>query len=704
MQRSHLLIIASLIVIFFSAGGLSGCGSQQTQLNLPWQVSNPAFSINTASDAHGTPAAGTATPEQTLTADELLDESEEQFLIAEEIIIGLLFVAVVVGIIAHRLRVPYTIGLVMMGLLLTLQTRIELSISPNLILALLVPPLVFEAAFHLNFADLRINLGPILALAVPGVILTTLIVGLIITYGTGLALPVALVFGALVSATDPVSVVALFRSMGVPKRLQVLLEGESLFNDGTAIVLFDLVLAVALAGTQSFNLVSSILDFLRVAGGGLIVGVVLGTIISQVISSIDDHLIETTLTSVLAYGAYLISEHLLGFSGVLAVVAAGLVNGNIGPRGMSPTTRIVVFNFWEYAAFVANSFIFLLIGLRIELPLLFTHWQLILWAIIAVLVARAVGVYGLSRLGADIPNKWQHVLYWGGLRGAISLALVLSLPESLGSSEKIQVMAFGVVLFTLVVQGMSMSPLVRRLGLIERSEMQDEYERRHARAVSARAAYDHLKRRYRDGLLSDHVWKILEPHLREHSKGLADAVREVLTTYPSVEAEELDTARREYLRAQRSTLSGLRRDGIISDEIFADLVNEVDAALTQQTIGWPDLLGSQNLRQAPIDRLIVAVVQEEDLENAFSMLNKLGFSVTRLKTSGGYLHKRNATLLIGLSEGHEEVVVKALKQSCRERVQYLDTLLPGTVSSIPVKVTIGGATIFTFEVEHFDSF
>ncbi|UCH60134.1 MAG: cation:proton antiporter, partial [Anaerolineales bacterium] len=396
---------------------------------------------------------GTPSPEA-IQQDERAEEEplsqaefeEEQFLLIEEIIIAMLFVAVLVGIVAHRLRVPYTIGLVLIGLVLALRSPIDVEISPNLILALLVPPLIFEAAFHLNFNDLRYNLVPILALAVPGVILTTFIVGGIVAWGTGLVLPVALVFGALVSATDPVSVVSLFRAMGVPKRLQVLLEGESLLNDGTAIVLFDLVVTVAVAGTADFNLLISLTDFVRVAGGGLVVGVLLGTAVSQLISRIDDYLIETTLTSVLAYGAYLIAE-ILGVSGVLAVVAAGLVNGNIGPRGMSPTTRIVVFNFWEYAAFLANSFIFLLIGLQIELTVLFENWQLILWAILAILVARAIGVYGLSRIEREIPTKWQHILYWGGLRGAISLALALSLPDKLPEvSDQIQVMAFGVVL------------------------------------------------------------------------------------------------------------------------------------------------------------------------------------------------------------------------------------------------------------------
>ena len=270
----------------------------------------------------------------------------------------MLLVAVLVGIAARQLRVPYTIGLVLIGLVLTLGVQINLQIPPNLILALLVPPLVFEAAFHINLDDLRHNLGFILTLAVPGVILTTLIVAGVVTWGTGLSLPVTLIFGALVSATDPVSVIALFRTMGVPKRLQVLLEGESLFNDGTAIVIFNLILVLVIQGFEKFNPLTSLVDFLVVSGGGLAVGLILGTLISQLISRIDDYLIETTLTTLLAFGAYLIAE-VLGVSGVLAVVAAGLVNGNIGPRGMSPTTRIVVFNFWEYHGVPCKLFHFL---------------------------------------------------------------------------------------------------------------------------------------------------------------------------------------------------------------------------------------------------------------------------------------------------------------------------------------------------------
>src|SRR5215211_4679247 len=371
----------------------------------------------------------------------------------EEITVILLLIASAVAVLARRLRIPYTVGLVLIGLALSLLSPTTIKISPQIILALLVPPLVFEAAFHLRWDDLRRDFWLILLFAIPGVILTTLLVGGVVAWGTGLAIQAAMVFGALISATDPVSVVALFRRLGVPRRLQVLLEGESLFNDGTAIVMFNLMIAIALAGR--FNLASSVRDFITVSGGGVLIGIAFGLIISQAIGRIRDPLVETTLTTVLAFGAYLVAEY-FHVSGVLAVAAAGITNGNAGPSGMSPTTRLVVFNFWEYAAFIANSFIFLLIGLTFDLDVMVANWQAIIWAILAALAARAVSIYGFSFWGSEIPAKWKHILFWGGLRGAITLALALSLPETgaLGDARGIlQAMAFGIVLFTLLIQG-----------------------------------------------------------------------------------------------------------------------------------------------------------------------------------------------------------------------------------------------------------
>ena len=505
----------------------------------------------------------------------------QQFLTTETLIIELLLIASIVAIIVRRLQVPYTVALVVVGLLITSQSPLQVELTPELILALFVPPLVFEAAFHLNLQELRRNLVPILILAIPGVILTMLIVGGIVSWGVGLALPTALVFGVIVAATDPVAVVSIFRSLGVPKRLSVLIESESLFNDGTALVLFKLMLVVAASGT--FNLVSGVMDFMRIAVGGLVVGLVLGWAISRLIARIDDYLIETTLTTVLAFGSYLVAEQ-LHFSGVLAVVAAGLINGNLGSQGMSPTTRIVLFNFWEYLAFLTNSMVFLLIGLEVDIPALLDAWLPIVWAIGSVILARVVVVYGLSlvsrRFTEPISLRWQHVLTWGGLRGALSLALALSLPASFGPDRALlRTMAFGVVLFTLLVQATTMRSLIRRLGIIIRGPEQLEYEARHARLTALRSAEDHLEHRFREGLISSHAWEILHPKLKEQTALLAEAVRESLRAAPALEAEEMDTARREILRAQRSAFMGLRQDGVISEEVFERLSTEVDVTL-----------------------------------------------------------------------------------------------------------------------------
>ena len=511
----------------------------------------------------------------------------DPFLSTETLIIELLLIVAIVAIAVRRLRIPYTVALVVVGLLITFQSTFKFELTPELILALFVPPLVFEAAFHLNIRELRHNLPAILLLAVTGVILTTFIIGGLLVFGIKLSLPIALVFGALIAATDPVAVVALFRTIGVPRRLTTLIEGESLFNDGTAIVLFNLMLAIAL--TSQFNLVNSVSKFFFVAIGGIVVGVVLGWLVAQLISRVDNYLIETTLTTVVAFGSYLVAER-LGFSGVLAVVAAGLVNGNTSEQGMSPTSRIVIFNFWEYVAFLANSILFLLIGLQVNINALLASWRPIAWAILAVFVARTIVVYGLSwlakRVTEPIPLAWQHVLNWGDLRGAISLALALSLPLSLGPDrELLRVMTFGVVLFTLLVQSTTMAPLIRWLKIITRSEAQVEYELHHARLTAMRSAVSRLDRLHNDGMLSSHTWERLKRYITYEASKLAEKVRGMLLADPLLEAEELDTGWREMLRAQRSSLLSLRQDGVISDEVFEQLSYDIDAQLSE---GYPN--------------------------------------------------------------------------------------------------------------------
>ena len=360
------------------------------------------------------------------------------------------------------------------------------------------------------------------------------------------------------------------------------MEGESLFNDGTAIVIFDLMLAIVLTG--QFNAMTAFGDFVRVVAGGILVGLAVGWLTSRVIAAVDDYLIETTLTTVAAFGSYLAGEQ-LHFSGVLAVVAAGLVIGNLGPRGMGPTTRIVLFNFWEYVAFLANSFVFLLIGLQVSIPTLVANWQVVLWAIAAALVARAVVIYGLgwvnNRVFDPIPRDWLHVMNWGGLRGAIALALALSLPAAVGSDrETVQVMAFGVVLFTLLVQSTTMGMLLRKLGIITRSETDSAYELEKGRLLSYRYASEHLVEMHRGGVLSQQAWETLRPEMVQTNETLEHSVRSLQETYPELAEEEVKDTRAEMLRAQRAALLTLRRDGIISQEALETLTAELDADLT----------------------------------------------------------------------------------------------------------------------------
>lgn len=511
----------------------------------------------------------------------------DQFVSTETLVIELLLIVSLVAIAVRRLRVPYTVALVVVGLLITFQQGIRIDLTPDILLSLFVPPLVFEAAFHVEWRRLRDNLLPILTLAVPGVLLTTGIVGWIVSVGTGLALPAALVFGALISASDPVAVIALFRALGAPKDLATVVEGESLANDGTAIVLFNLMLVAALPAAAGHAggaaaVIPAVVDFFRVSLGGVAIGVGLGWLISQLIARVDDYLIETTLTTVLAFGAYLVAER-LHVSGVLAVVGAGVVCGNIGPKGMSPTTRIVLFNFWEYLAFVANSLVFLLIGLDVNIPQIVARIQPILVAVVAVIAARALVVYSLTwltnRRRRRVPRAYQHVLFWGGLRGAISLALALSLPAAFGDRELLRVMTFGVVLFTLLAQGTTMNLLLLRLGLVQREEAELEQERRRGRLMAAHAERERLQHRVSEGMISAVAWEQLRPELDRRIAERADAHGALLREQPALREEELEDAQREGLRAQRAMLTELSGDGVISEQVYGELLAEVDAAL-----------------------------------------------------------------------------------------------------------------------------
>ena len=502
----------------------------------------------------------------------------------ELIIVLLLLVISIVAVAMRLIRIPYTVALVLVGLALAFQGGIELHLTQEIILLVFLPPLIFEAAFHLNFSKLRNNLPLILILAIPGVLVVTFIVGGVMIWGAGLSIGTALVFGALIAATDPVAVVAIFKELGAPKRLATIVEGESLLNDGTAIVVFNIILGAALTGT--FDITEGILDFFIVSGGGLLIGLIFGWGVARIIASIDDHLVETTLTTVLAYGAYLVAEQ-FHVSGVLAVVAAGILNGNIGPKGMSATTKIVLFSFWEYLAFIANSLIFLLIGLEINLSLLQAYWGLIILAGGGLLVGRALTIYGFTWLSrffksGPVPIRWQHLLSWGGLKGAVSLALALGLPSAIGSDrDLILSLTFGVVLFTLLVQAPTMSPLIKLLKIVKPNRARVAYQTQMSELMSLKAAQNRLDELFKSGVIPELAMESLLPDLEKQTHTIAASLETLMEDEPSVHHDILTTTRRELLITQRGTMHTLHRDGAISDGVFETLIHRIDTLLDE---------------------------------------------------------------------------------------------------------------------------
>ncbi len=251
------------------------------------------------------------------------------------------------------------------------------------------------------------------------------------------------------------------------KRLSVVIEGESLLNDGTAVVIFQILLAGIVAGGLSVG--REIGQFLLAVVGGAVLGSVLGYAASKITQTLDDPQIEITLTTIVAYGSYLLANH-LHLSGVIATASAGLMVGNFGAKkSISARTRTVLESFWEYIAFAMNSLVFLLIGLEVHIDALAHAWRPVLLAIAAVLIGRSLSVYSLvpvSNFFAEkIPLRWQHVIVWGGLRGALALALALSLDNTFPYRDRILDLTFGVVVFSILIQGLTMKPLLRVLSL-----------------------------------------------------------------------------------------------------------------------------------------------------------------------------------------------------------------------------------------------
>jgi CPA1 family monovalent cation:H+ antiporter len=389
--------------------------------------------------------------------------------------LGLLVIAILVAIIARRLRLPYTVGLVLAGVALAL-TRYDsgIRLTHDIIFDLILPPLLFEAAINIHWQELRRDMVPILILSIFGVVISAAVVAFGMIWLVAWPLASAAVFGVLIAATDPVAVIAMFKDVGVGGRLRLLIESESLFNDGVAAVLFGLVFSWSQG--QAGGVFDASLSLLWVSGGGVLTGLAIGGLALLVAGRSSEHIVEIAVTGIAAYGAFLFAEY-LGCSGVLATVSTGLLMGGMGIRGrskwlgLSMGGRAVISEMWDFAAFVANSIVFLLIGLTVaRVPFAMLGILPIVVAIGLVLLGRGATVYPLAALFSrsrwQISTDHQHILWWGGLRGALALALALSLPDGLPLRDDIVIITFAIVGFSVVIQGLTMPLLLRKLRFL----------------------------------------------------------------------------------------------------------------------------------------------------------------------------------------------------------------------------------------------
>jgi CPA1 family monovalent cation:H+ antiporter len=508
-----------------------------------------------------------------------------------------LFVLIIVSIVAVIVRIiklPYTLALIFTGLFLTIF-KLPFTITlaedfPGLLLAIFLPALLFDGAMNTKVDKLMENITTVTFLAVFGVISSVLISGALIHYFLGLSWLVSLLFGALISPTDPIAVLKIFKTFGVSERLSSIVEAEALFNDGTGLVVFKIIVALITSGVISFG--NIIIQFFQLAVGGLFVGLFIGYIASKIIRKINDRMVQISLTSIVAYGGYLLAEH-FGLSGVITVVASGLVIGAYGMKYIHASSKISIYSFWEYISFLLNSVVFLLIGVEIQITDLIGNLGVIFIAFFIVLGARAISVMLISfiinnfdnskiinNINESIPYKWVPVIVWGGLHGGLSMVLVLTLSPALGIDKTFLLnLTFGVVFLSLVLQASSMRAVLHLFGLSQKTAKSKEYQELVARILANSAAETEIKRLYKSKLISKKIYDELKKEVITKLETSERDLEKTLANNPELRNEQLKEAENACLIAKRGAILEGWKEGLYSEEIADMLISEIDEIL-----------------------------------------------------------------------------------------------------------------------------
>lgn len=606
-------------------------------------------------------------------------------MVVEQVLFTGAFLALVTIIheVTKRIKIPFTVALLIMGMTIKYYLaqsggHLPVELTPDFIYFVLLPLLLFGAAMHINLHQFRLQFKTISFLSTFGLLLGVGVVGVGVSVLAGLPLMDALLFGALISATDPIAVLSIFQQLGAPRRLALLADGESMFNDATAVIVFRILAGVVLIGDQvsSSLILGGMSELIYVFFGSIIVGAILGYLISQLIAWIqDDPLVETTLTLVAALMAFVAMEHYLHLSGVISSVAAGLVMGNWGRARFSASVIEFVRTFWDYLGFLAVAIVFFFSAVEMDLGQ-FVHEPLRFLIVIAVvLIARAISVYATfwitnkSKFFADepdVPLSWQHIMNWGGLRGVIPLVLVFSLPQDYAYREDILGFTIATFLFTLFVNGLTIEWLLKRLKLHypKREEAIIKEEEDIIRAEEAREKLNVLPQNEFTEKLRKMVDKRILQEIKEHE--------EVLKSHIGESSQVEKSLRLQTVFLQRAIVQRLFREGQISEDVLFEFETQLD--LRADELEYPEkFIGTRNKKK-----------KTGGGEMYLQRINKLK---EREMRSSGWLRRYMRASWEGLVlERYSLLRVRAM--TAQEVVEYLDRVekILGSVLTTSVSV------------------
>tara|TARA_B100000586_G_scaffold83788_1_gene59347 strand:- start:2537 stop:4936 length:2400 start_codon:yes stop_codon:yes gene_type:complete len=602
---------------------------------------------------------------------------------------GLLAVSMMAAAVCSYIPIPYTVFLVILGMFLGSLARqntelnflLDFQLSPDLVLYLFLPVLVFESAINLDARSLIKDIVPILVLAIPALVISTAIIGLGLWFIEDFNIIYALIFGALISATDPVAVISLFKELGAPHRLTILVEGESLLNDATAIVLFNILLGISIWEQFGvFDFYVAIAEFFKVFFGGLGIGIIIGVITSEILHRIHANISAYLIMSiVVAYSSFAISEHLMHVSGVMAVVSSAITLGLLGVSRIPQRERETVDETWDVLALVCNSLLFLLVGLSVDVSLLFSHVDTIFIAIILVLIARAAGVYTLVPATVKIFNlpkvsmNERHIMWWGALKGGLAIAIVLSIPSEIPGRETLIYVTLGVVLFSLLINASTVRPLMHKLGFDQFTD-EEEVELQQGLKQSLSHTEDVLEAFKRANIIPRSTTKLIQERTKKiFESGGTESDKYIKTRYVRVTA----------LRMEMKELKDLYDIGFLQYYTYMNmrilLQRERDALASNLS---DEERNDVKIKQNPFLKFESAVIKrlrEHDFASGIlSRYQYIRFSQTLQRNIAGLLICRkiirNINNLDGIDSEIKEIVVSGYKERRNRRKARLDNI------------------------------